>query len=163
MLVAMPFHNLEIRDGNDPPLGVYIDSRFPVNSEPVELLTFPPPVRDSLKGVLVIVYRLLCSIFLTRGTSPKILEVYVDEVWRWNDTTTSVIRLLLNDTQALSGLYTTPSSIHRQLARSCSNHDPELEVSSVEKTIQNAERIELWVDHLHLFQTPDMKVRPSER
>nr|GFD40985.1 hypothetical protein [Tanacetum cinerariifolium] len=36
-------------------------------------------------------------------------------------------------------------------ARSCSNHDPELEVSSVEKTIQNAEKIELWVDHLHLF------------
>nr|GFC82331.1 hypothetical protein [Tanacetum cinerariifolium] len=50
-----------------------------------------------------------------------------------------------------------------QLARSCSNHDPELEVSSVEKTIQNAEKIELWVDHQHLFQTPDMRVRPFDR
>nr|GEY00089.1 hypothetical protein [Tanacetum cinerariifolium] len=41
------------------------------------------------------------------------------------------------------------------LARSCSNHNPELEVSSVEKTIQNAERIELRVGHRHLFQTLD--------
>nr|GEY30949.1 hypothetical protein [Tanacetum cinerariifolium] len=84
-LNAMPFHNLEICDSNDPPLGVYIESRFLVNSEPVELLTFPPPVRDSLKGVLVIVYRLL-------GTSPKILEVVVDEVCKGNYTTTSIIR-----------------------------------------------------------------------
>nr|GFB00761.1 hypothetical protein [Tanacetum cinerariifolium] len=113
MLVAIPFHNLEIRDSNDPPLGVYIKSRFLVNSKTVELLTFTPPVRDSLKSVLVIVYWLLCSIFVARGTSPKILEVVVDEVCKWNDTTASVIRLLLNDTQALSGLYTTPSSIHR--------------------------------------------------
>nr|GEU53697.1 reverse transcriptase domain-containing protein, chloroplastic [Tanacetum cinerariifolium] len=59
MLVAMPFHNLEISNGNDPPLGVYIESRFPVNSEPAELLTFLPPVRNSPKGVLVIVYRLM--------------------------------------------------------------------------------------------------------
>nr|GFB49925.1 hypothetical protein [Tanacetum cinerariifolium] len=59
MLVAMPFNNLEIRDGNDPPLEVYIESRFLVNSEPIELLTFPPPVRDSPKGMLVIVYWLL--------------------------------------------------------------------------------------------------------
>nr|GEZ90329.1 retrovirus-related Pol polyprotein from transposon TNT 1-94 [Tanacetum cinerariifolium] len=41
----------------------------------------------------------LCILFPTRGTSSKILEVVVDEV------------LLPNDTQALSGLYTTPSSI----------------------------------------------------
>nr|GEZ48135.1 hypothetical protein [Tanacetum cinerariifolium] len=38
----MLFHNLEIRDSNDPPLEVYIKSRFPVNSKPVELLTFSP-------------------------------------------------------------------------------------------------------------------------
>nr|GEV34067.1 hypothetical protein [Tanacetum cinerariifolium] len=92
MLVAMPFYNLEIRDGNDPPLGVYIKGRFPVNSKPIELLTFLPPVRNSPKGVVVIVYRLICSIFATRGTSPKILEVVVDEVCKWNDTMTSVIR-----------------------------------------------------------------------
>nr|GFD35982.1 hypothetical protein [Tanacetum cinerariifolium] len=49
------------------------------------------------------------------------------------------------------------------LARSCSNYDLELEVSSAEKTIQDAERIEQWVDHLHLCQTPDMRVRLSER
>nr|GEW58569.1 hypothetical protein [Tanacetum cinerariifolium] len=103
---------------NDPPLGVYIESRFLVNSEPVELLTFLPPVRDSSKGVLVIVYQLLyphrirnqvfnpldipvicclrlcyrCSIFATRGTSLKILKVVVDEVCKGNYMTTSVIR-----------------------------------------------------------------------
>nr|GEY05107.1 coiled-coil domain-containing protein 186-like [Tanacetum cinerariifolium] len=85
-----PFHNLEICDSNDPPLGVYIESRFLVNSETVELLTFTPSVRDSPKGMLVIVYWLL--IFAAKGTSPKILEVIVDEVCKWNDTTTSVIR-----------------------------------------------------------------------
>nr|GFD36689.1 hypothetical protein [Tanacetum cinerariifolium] len=50
-----------------------------------------------------------------------------------------------------------------QLARSCSNHDSKLEVSSAEKTIQDAEKIKQWSDHLHLFQTPDIRVRPSER
>nr|GFC73727.1 hypothetical protein [Tanacetum cinerariifolium] len=104
-----------------------------------------------------------CSIFATRGTSPKILKVVVDEVCKGNYMTTSVIRLLPNDTRAQSGLYTTPSSNHSQLARSCSNHDPELEVSSVEKTNQNAEKIELWVVHQHLFQTPDIRVRPSDK
>nr|GEY55603.1 hypothetical protein [Tanacetum cinerariifolium] len=71
-LNAVPFHNLEIRDENDPPLGVYIESRFPVNSEPVELLT--------------------CCVFATRGTSSKILEVVVDEVCKGNYMTTLVIR-----------------------------------------------------------------------
>nr|GEY72118.1 hypothetical protein [Tanacetum cinerariifolium] len=151
MLVAMPFYNLEIRDSNDPLLGVYIKSRFSVNSETVELLTFTPLVSDSPKGVLVIVYWLI--IFAAKGTFPKIFKVVVDEVCKWNDTTTSVIRLLPNDTQAPSGLYTTPSSIQRssfkkrsknhlalpvrlsmfecflgQLARSCSNHNSELEI-----------------------------------
>nr|GEZ99162.1 hypothetical protein [Tanacetum cinerariifolium] len=138
MLVAMPFHNFEIRESNDPSLGVYIKSKFSVNSEPVELLTFLPLVTDSPKGMLVIVYRLLCSIFATRGTSSKILEVVVDEMCKRNYTTTS-------------------------LARSCSNHDSELEVSSAEKTIQDAEKIKRWSDHLHLFQTPDIRVCPSER
>nr|GEW16966.1 hypothetical protein [Tanacetum cinerariifolium] len=52
---------------------------------------------------------------------------------------------------------------YRGALQSCSNHGPELEVSSAEKTIQDAEKIEQWVNHLHLFQTPDMRVRPSER
>nr|GFC84135.1 hypothetical protein [Tanacetum cinerariifolium] len=76
---------------NDPPLGVYIKSRFSINSETVELLTFTPPVRDFPKSVLVIVYWLICSIFAARGTSLEILEVVVDEVCKWNDTITSVI------------------------------------------------------------------------
>nr|GEU79057.1 hypothetical protein [Tanacetum cinerariifolium] len=118
MLVAVPFHNLELGDSNDPPLGVYITSRFLVNSETIELLTFTPLVRDSPNGVLVIVYWLLyphstrhqvfnpldipiicslrlcyrCSILSARGTSSKILEVVVDEVFKRNDTATSVIR-----------------------------------------------------------------------
>nr|GEW36531.1 putative ribonuclease H-like domain-containing protein [Tanacetum cinerariifolium] len=53
MLIVVPFHNLEIDDSDDPPFGVYIESRFPVNIEPVELLMFPPPVRNSPKGFLL--------------------------------------------------------------------------------------------------------------
>nr|GFC58120.1 hypothetical protein [Tanacetum cinerariifolium] len=157
----MPFHNLEICDNNDPPLGVYIKSRFPVNSEPVELLTFPPPVKDSPKGVLVIVYRLICSIFATRGTSSKILEVVVDEVCKGNYTTTSIIRLIhdpfikskVGPTRSSGVSVSTLSRFimklekSKGLARSCFNHDPELEVSSAEKTIQDAEKIEQWFDH----------------
>nr|GEV08618.1 retrotransposon protein, putative, unclassified [Tanacetum cinerariifolium] len=138
MLVAMPFHNLEFCDSNDSPFGIYIASRFPINSETVELLTFTPPVRDSPKGVLVIVYWLLyphspryqvfnpldmpvicclrlrngSCIFAVRSTSSKILEVVVDEVCKWNNTTTSVVRLLPSDIRALSDFYMTPSSIH---------------------------------------------------
>nr|GEZ12194.1 hypothetical protein [Tanacetum cinerariifolium] len=62
-----------------------------------------------------------------------------------------------------------PQRYSRSLLMKCANgmirrpRLSELEVSSVEKTIQNAKRIELWVDHLHLFQTPDMRVRPSDR
>nr|GEU39983.1 hypothetical protein [Tanacetum cinerariifolium] len=144
MLVAMPFHNLEIHDGNDPPLGVYIESRFPVNSEPVELLTFSPLVRNSPKGVLVVVYRLLLvhDPFINSLVGPaKSSEVSVSTLSR------CIMKLEKS----------------KGLARSCSNHDPELEVSSVEKTNQNAKKIELWVDHQHLFQTPDIRVRPSDR
>nr|GEY64092.1 hypothetical protein [Tanacetum cinerariifolium] len=59
MLVAMPFHNLEFCDSNDSSLGIYITSRFPVNSATVELLTFAPPTGDSPEGILVRVYWLL--------------------------------------------------------------------------------------------------------
>nr|GEX75581.1 hypothetical protein [Tanacetum cinerariifolium] len=134
MLVAMPFHNLEFRDSNDSPFGIYIARRFPVNSETVELLTFTPPVRDSPEGVLVLVYWLLyphspkhqvfnpldmpvicyfrlhnrSCIFAARSTSSKILEVVVDEVCKWNNTTTSVVRLLPNYIRALPEFYMTP-------------------------------------------------------
>nr|GEY22772.1 hypothetical protein [Tanacetum cinerariifolium] len=47
MLVAMPFHNLEFCDSNDSSLGIYITSRFLVNDETVELLTFTPLMGDS--------------------------------------------------------------------------------------------------------------------
>nr|GFC33925.1 hypothetical protein [Tanacetum cinerariifolium] len=57
MLVVVPFHNLELSDSDDPPLGVDISSRLPVNCIPIELFTFPPSVRNSPEGVLVVVYR----------------------------------------------------------------------------------------------------------
>nr|GFB11205.1 hypothetical protein [Tanacetum cinerariifolium] len=137
MLVAMPFHNLEICDNNDPPFGVYIENRFSVNSEAVELLTFPPVVRDSPKGVLVIVYRLMLvhDPFISSKVGPV----------RSSGVSVSTLSRFIMKLEKSKGV------------RSCSNHDPELEVSSVEKTIQNAEKIELRVDHLHLFQTPNMK------
>nr|GFB76475.1 hypothetical protein [Tanacetum cinerariifolium] len=84
MLIVVPFHNLELGDSDDPLLGVYIESRFSVNCEPIELLTFPPLVRNSPKGVPVVVYWLL--------TSPKILEVVVDEMFKQNYTTTLAFR-----------------------------------------------------------------------
>nr|GFB71853.1 hypothetical protein [Tanacetum cinerariifolium] len=49
------------------------------------------------------------------------------------------------------------------LAKFCSNHDPVLVVSLARKTIQDAEKFEQWVDLLHLFQTPDVRVPPSDR
>nr|GFC45427.1 hypothetical protein [Tanacetum cinerariifolium] len=48
------------------------------------------------------------------------------------------------------------------LVRSYSNHDPVLEVSLAGKIIQDAEKFEQSVDLLHLFQTPDVGVRPSD-
>nr|GFC51650.1 hypothetical protein [Tanacetum cinerariifolium] len=79
---------------------------FPVNNKTVELLTFMPPMGDSPEVMLVVVYWFL-------GTSTKILEVIVDEVFKWNNTTTSVVRLLSSDIRALSDFYMTPSSIHK--------------------------------------------------
>nr|GFC33819.1 hypothetical protein [Tanacetum cinerariifolium] len=35
-------------------------------------------------------------------------------------------------------------------------------VSLVEKTIQDVERCEQWVERRHLFQTPDVRVPPSD-
>nr|GEV88976.1 ribonuclease H-like domain-containing protein [Tanacetum cinerariifolium] len=94
-LIDAVIYSFFARTNDDPLLGVYIESRFLVNCEPIELLTFSPPVRNSPKGVPVVVYRLL--------TSPKILEVVVDEMFKRNYMTTPVIRLPLNDIQALSG------------------------------------------------------------
>nr|GFB29048.1 hypothetical protein [Tanacetum cinerariifolium] len=50
-----------------------------------------------------------------------------------------------------------------QLAKFCSNHDPVLVVSLAGRTIQDAKKFEQWVDLLHLFQTPDVRVPPSDR
>nr|GFB96428.1 hypothetical protein [Tanacetum cinerariifolium] len=144
MLILVPFHNLELGDSDDPPLGVYIESRFSVNCKPIELLTFPPPVRNSLKGVPVIVYWLL--------TSLKILEVVVDEMLKRNYTTTLVIRLLHEPLINLkvgparsSGVNVSMLSRFMMkleksigLAKFCSSHDPMLVVSLARKTIQDA-------------------------
>nr|GEW92085.1 hypothetical protein [Tanacetum cinerariifolium] len=118
MLVVVPFHNLELSSSDDPPLGVDISSRLTVNCIPIELFTFSPPVRNSPEGVLIVVYWLLyphltghqifnpfdvpiiCRlrlsyrrcIFTARCTSPKILEVVVDEVFEQNYQMTSIIR-----------------------------------------------------------------------
>nr|GFC13030.1 hypothetical protein [Tanacetum cinerariifolium] len=48
-------------------------------------------------------------------------------------------------------------------AESYFNHGPELVVSVVDETIQDAERIVQLVDHLHLHQTSDGRALPSER
>nr|GEX99897.1 reverse transcriptase domain-containing protein [Tanacetum cinerariifolium] len=56
VLVAMPLYNLEFSDSADSSLGIHITSRFPVNNKIIDLLTFTPPMGDSLEGVLVIAY-----------------------------------------------------------------------------------------------------------
>nr|GFC08542.1 hypothetical protein [Tanacetum cinerariifolium] len=48
------------------------------------------------------------------------------------------------------------------LAQSYSNHDPEIVVSVVEKTIQDAERIAQLVDPQHLCQTLDVRALPFD-
>nr|GFD04154.1 hypothetical protein [Tanacetum cinerariifolium] len=48
-----------------------------------------------------------------------------------------------------------------QLTEFCSSHDPVMVVSLAGKTIQDAERFEQLVDRRHLFQTPDVRVPPS--
>nr|GFD56426.1 hypothetical protein [Tanacetum cinerariifolium] len=50
-----------------------------------------------------------------------------------------------------------------QLAELYSKHDPIKVVSLVKKTIQDVEMFEQLVDHLHLSQTPDVGVPPSDR
>nr|GFD00545.1 hypothetical protein [Tanacetum cinerariifolium] len=50
-----------------------------------------------------------------------------------------------------------------KLAKFCSSYDPVLVVSLAGKTIQDAERFEQLVDLRHLFQTPDVRVPPSDR
>nr|GEW90114.1 hypothetical protein [Tanacetum cinerariifolium] len=129
MLIVVPFHNLKIGDSNDPPLGVYIECRFSVNSEPVELLMFLPPVRNSPKGLEAPPQRY----------SMSLLMKCANEITRRP-------RLPPDDIQALPGCYMTPSSIHMlvqpELETSCFNHDTVLEVSSAGKTIQDAEKFE---------------------
>nr|GEX86497.1 reverse transcriptase domain-containing protein [Tanacetum cinerariifolium] len=52
--------------------------------------------------------------------------------------------------------------IHDELAKFRSNHDPVLVVSLAGRTVQDAEKFEQWVDLLHLFQTPDVRVPLSD-
>nr|GFC64479.1 hypothetical protein [Tanacetum cinerariifolium] len=54
-------------------------------------------------------------------------------------------------------------SLAAPLAKFCSNHDPVLVLSLAGRTIQDAEKFEQWVDCLHLFQTSDVRVPPSDR
>nr|GFC92230.1 hypothetical protein [Tanacetum cinerariifolium] len=49
-----------------------------------------------------------------------------------------------------------------QLAEFCSSHDQVMVVSLAGKTIQDAERLEQLVDRRHLFQTPNVRVPPSD-
>nr|GEY34318.1 hypothetical protein [Tanacetum cinerariifolium] len=42
MLIVVPFHNLEICDSDDPPLGVYTESRFPVNIDQIDKISKTP-------------------------------------------------------------------------------------------------------------------------
>nr|GFD33613.1 hypothetical protein [Tanacetum cinerariifolium] len=50
-----------------------------------------------------------------------------------------------------------------ELAKFCSSHNPVMVVSLAGKIIQDAERFKHWVDLRHLFQTPDVRVPPSNR
>nr|GFD10731.1 hypothetical protein [Tanacetum cinerariifolium] len=52
--------------------------------------------------------------------------------------------------------------LFEQLAKFCSSHDPVMVISLAGKTIQDAERFEHWVDLRHLFQTPNVRVPPSD-
>nr|GEY00608.1 uncharacterized mitochondrial protein AtMg00810-like [Tanacetum cinerariifolium] len=122
VLVIMPLDNLEFSDTDDSTLRVDIASRLPVDSKTVELLTFAPPMGDSLESTLVVAYRFL-NLHCPRHQVFNLLDV--------------------------------------PLVKSYSNHDLELVVSFVEKTIQDAEKVLQLVDHQHLFQTLDVRALPS--
>nr|GFC39038.1 hypothetical protein [Tanacetum cinerariifolium] len=53
--------------------------------------------------------------------------------------------------------------LFEHLAEFCSSHDPVKVVLLARKTIQDAEMFEQLVDRRHLFQTPDVRVPPSDR
>nr|GFA56852.1 hypothetical protein [Tanacetum cinerariifolium] len=237
MLIVVPFHNLEIGDSDDPPLGVYIESRFLVNSEPIELLTFlplmlcifglkhlPEDTREAAADYVDTVdlrgcpnpidlsslcrpppndIQALSGYYMTPSLIHRLDQLKVQESMYsvstveaaadYVDTVdlrgcpnpidpSSLCRPPPNDIQALSGYYMTPSLIYRsehqfallvrlsmterflkQLAKFCSNHDPVLVVSLAGRTIQDVEKFEQWVDLLHLFQTPDVRVPPSDK
>ncbi|GKA31832.1 hypothetical protein Tco_0718199 [Tanacetum coccineum] len=44
MFIAMPFDNLNLRDSDDSTSGIYIRSRFPIDSKSIELFTFVSPI-----------------------------------------------------------------------------------------------------------------------
>nr|GFC27374.1 hypothetical protein [Tanacetum cinerariifolium] len=51
-----------------------LDDNAPVNCEPIELLTFPPPVGNSPKGVPVVVYRLLHDPMMVVSLAGKTIQ-----------------------------------------------------------------------------------------
>nr|GEX79327.1 hypothetical protein [Tanacetum cinerariifolium]GEY07427.1 hypothetical protein [Tanacetum cinerariifolium] len=148
MLVIVPLDNLEFSDGDDSTFRVDIASRIPVDNKTIKLLTFAPPVGDTSESMLVVAYRLLNP----HCTSIKILEVVVNEVIKWDNTMTSGVRLLLKRIRAPPDFCMTPSLVHRLdklvPAKSYSNHDLELVVSFVKKTIRDAEKLLAIADSL---------------
>nr|GEX20640.1 hypothetical protein [Tanacetum cinerariifolium] len=59
MLVVVSFNNLNFSDSDDSTFGVDIPSRLPVERKSIELLTFAPPMRDSLESIFIIADRCL--------------------------------------------------------------------------------------------------------
>nr|GFB71792.1 hypothetical protein [Tanacetum cinerariifolium] len=152
----MPLYNLGFSDNDDSSLRIHITSRLPVNSKTIKLLTFTPPLGDFPDGMFVIAYwfynphyprhqvfylldmPVICCLRLRDRNRPA----------RSSRVNVSTLRRLIRKLEKSIGP-----------ARSYSNHDPELVVSVVEKTIQDAETIVQLVDHQHMFQTLDVELK----
>nr|GEY53938.1 hypothetical protein [Tanacetum cinerariifolium] len=154
MLVVMPFDYLKFGDNDDSTFGVDISSRLHVDRKSIELLTFAPPMRDSPESIFIIADWCLtphCTSSKKNSSSTRLLHDHF---------ISSLVRPASNSGFRVSMLsrFIRNTKKSTRLSKSCSKHDQELEVSFVSKSIQDAEKLLLQVDHQqHLTQTLDVR------
>nr|GEW63505.1 hypothetical protein [Tanacetum cinerariifolium] len=148
VLVIVPLNNLEFSKSDDFTLRVDIASRLPVDSKTIELLTFAPLMGDSPESMLVVAYQFL-NPHCPRHQVFNPLDVLTSS--KKNSSSTRLLHDPFISSQvrpaSSSGVKVSLSRFIRKEkkstgpAKSCSNHDLELEVSFVEKTIQDAKKV----------------------
>nr|GFB96273.1 hypothetical protein [Tanacetum cinerariifolium] len=93
--------------------------------------------------------------FIYQNKEKKNRLMRIDELYKFSDGTLNDVCNALDDHLKGIRMQYLPQTIWRK--------DPVLEVSLAGKTIQDAKKFEQLVDLLHMFQTPNVRVRPSDR